>query len=221
MRVPSRLKTTRLIRWPRTRALKPEAQDACGVRRRRAVPVVVVSPIPLPGRPWGPAGAERRRWVRSRSPAPTLWASRWDVDPAAQPGRLITLLIRLIWPLRASSRPMHGGSVVQRDARQGHQVALEGRGGAERRGAADLPEHVARRGAVDQCTELADAVVSLDVISKTNCAFGSPCGVEGERARQLGRRREAVAPRRLQRPVAEVVPVRSFAGETGCPAATS
>ena len=94
----------------------------------------------------------RRPWL---APMPAAAGSARETSSsragaAAQCAAVIVSLIRVTAPLRASARPCQRDAVVHRDRRERQDVAGEHRGRPERRGAADLPEHVAGLRAVDE-----------------------------------------------------------------------
>ena len=92
--------------------------------------------------------------------------------PAAHCGRVMVLVSSVTAPFRASTRPSTVAPVVRRCG-QGENRPQKGVG-AERRGAADLPEDVAGLGAVDQDDPAVDAVMRVEPAWKTKTASGSP-----------------------------------------------
>ena len=216
MRLPSSLKTTRLIRWPRTVTRNPSLQVVRGARRSLAVPLLarlcalVSGLLPEPGEvppgdvPPGevPPGDVPPGVVSSGVVSSGVVTTGARGDRAAA-GSVEHVVDQADLAVACEHPPDHRGPVVEGDAREGHQVALEGRGGAERCRAAHLPVDVARGGPVDEQDGAGRGGRERRADLEHELRVGVALGVEGELPRELGARGIAVGPR-VERPVAEV-----------------
>src|SRR4051794_35886671 len=114
MRLPSRVKTTRLMSLPCTVARNPEVQVACGVRSKLVVPLRVVVRFGLLAwlacviRAFAAAAAAvpEPLPVPVPVPVPVPDPVPVDVDPVLQRLLSRTLLINVTAPMRASRRPI-------------------------------------------------------------------------------------------------------------------